>query len=68
MAKDIRFAQDTRKALETGVNKLADTKRRTLLPDVLSDANSKDRSKCEVFLVEGESAAGSTIEARDRAT
>ena len=25
MAKEIKFAQDTRKALETGVNKLADT-------------------------------------------
>ena len=32
MAKDIRFAQDTRKALETGVNKLADTVKVTLGP------------------------------------
>lgn len=32
MAKDIRFAQDTRKALEAGVNKLADTVKVTLGP------------------------------------
>ena len=32
MAKDIRFAEDTRKALETGVNKLADTVKVTLGP------------------------------------
>ena len=32
MAKEIKFAQDTRKALETGVNKLADTVKVTLGP------------------------------------
>ena len=32
MAKDIRFAEDTRKALEIGVNKLADTVKVTLGP------------------------------------
>ena len=32
MAKDIKFAQDTRKALEIGVNKLADTVKVTLGP------------------------------------
>ena len=32
MAKDIRFAQDTRKALEAGVNKLADAVKVTLGP------------------------------------
>ena len=30
MAKEIKFAQDTRKALEAGVNKLADTVKVTL--------------------------------------
>ena len=32
MAKDIKFAEDTRKALEIGVNKLADTVKVTLGP------------------------------------
>ena len=32
MAKEIKFAQDSRKALETGVNKLADTVKVTLGP------------------------------------
>ena len=33
MAKEIKFAQDTRKALETGVNNLADTVKVTLGPE-----------------------------------
>ena len=32
MAKEIKFAEDTRRALETGVNKLADTVKVTLGP------------------------------------
>lgn len=62
-----RAAREKAKKAKETVRKV-DNKRRVLLPDVLSDANSKDRHFCEVFLVEGKSAAGTTIEARDRNT
>ena len=62
-----RAAREKAKKAKETVRKV-DTKRRVLLPDVLSDANSKNRAECEVFLVEGKSAAGTTIEARNRNT
>lgn len=59
--------EKARKAKEV-VRASSNKTNRITLPGKLADCSNKVRSKCEVFIVEGDSAAGSAKEARDRDT
>ena len=66
-ALSARKAREAAKKARDNARNVSGNKKNKLLslPSKLVDANSKDRTKCELFIVEGDSAAGGLIAARN---
>jgi len=69
-AINARKAREAAKKARDAARNAAPKKKSKLvaLPSKLVDANSKDRTECELFIAEGDSAAGGLIAARDPET
>ena len=69
-AINARKAREAAKRARDAARNAAPKKKSKLvaLPSKLVDANSKDRAECELFIAEGDSAAGGLIAARDPET
>ena len=69
-AINARKAREAAKKARDAARNAAPKKKSKLvsLPSKLVDANSKDRTNCELFIAEGDSAAGGLIAARDPET
>lgn len=63
-----KAAEAARKARAAVKNKVEKKDKAFKLPTTLSDSWSKDRTKCELFICEGRSAAAGLVEARDSET
>lgn len=67
-AINARKAREAAKKARDNVRKKTEKKTVLKLPSKLTDAWGKDRSRCEIFITEGDSASGGIKESRDNET
>lgn len=67
-AINARKAREAAKKARDNIRKKTEKKTVLKLPSKLTDAWGKDRSRCEIFITEGDSASGGIKESRDNET